>query len=122
MRCSSGLRTPDSRIVYGPSANRGRIPARRPRNDRRGVASYRIAIKASAAKELDALPGKDCARVAARIRGLANGPRPPGAEKLSGDDNYRVRQGDYRIVYAIDDRGFTVTIVKIGHRREVHRA
>jgi mRNA interferase RelE/StbE len=86
------------------------------------VASYKVAIKASAAKELEALPKKDCARVAARIRGLANEPRPPGAEKLSGDEKYRIRQGDYRIIYAVDDGEHTVTIVKIGHRRDVYRS
>ena len=86
------------------------------------MAGYDLRISASAAKELDALRKKDCARVTARIRGLANEPRPPGAEKLSGDDKYRVRQGDYGIVYAIDDMGSAVTIAKIGHRREVYRA
>ena len=85
------------------------------------MASCKVAIKASAVKELEVLPKKDCARVAARIRGLANEPRPPGAEKLSGDDKYRTRQGDYRIIYAVDDGEHTVTIVKIGHRREVYR-
>lgn len=84
------------------------------------MASYKIAIKASAVKELEALPKKDCARVATRIRGLAREPRPPGGEKLSGDDKYRIRQGDYRIIYAVDDAGLTVTIVRIGHRSEVY--
>jgi mRNA interferase RelE/StbE len=52
---------------------------------------------------------------------LAHSPRPPGNEKLSGQDRYRIRQGDYRIVYAIDDEARIVEIVKIGHRREVYR-
>jgi len=60
-------------------------------------------------------------RVTERIRGLAQNPRPSGSEKLSGQDRYRIRQGDYRIVYAIDDETRTVEVVKIGHRREVYR-
>ncbi len=58
---------------------------------------------------------------AARIGGLAATPRPPGSEKLSGQEKYRIRQGAYRILYLIEDAGSTVTIVKIGHRREVYR-
>jgi mRNA interferase RelE/StbE len=56
-----------------------------------------------------------------RIRGLADDPRPPGSETLSGEDRYRLRQGDYRVIYAIDDDRRIVEIVKIGHRREVYR-
>jgi mRNA interferase RelE/StbE len=52
---------------------------------------------------------------------LAEDPRPPGSEKLSGHDRYRHRQGDYRVVYAVDDAQRSVEIVKIGHRREVYR-
>jgi len=85
------------------------------------VAGYRLQIKASAAKELEALPRKDCRRVVARIQQLALDPGPLGCEKLSGDEKYRVRQGSYRVVYSVDDREHTVVIVKIGHRREVYR-
>jgi mRNA interferase RelE/StbE len=85
------------------------------------VASYSLRIKGSAAKELEATPKKDRQRLAARIRGLATAPRPPGSEKLSGEEKYRIRQGDYRILYLIEDASSTVTIVKIGHRREVYR-
>ena len=84
------------------------------------MASYSLLIKASAAKELEATPKKDRIRLAARIRRLATTPRPPGSEKLSGEEKYRIRQGDYRILYLIDASS-TVTIVKIGHRREVYR-
>jgi mRNA interferase RelE/StbE len=85
------------------------------------VASYRLLIRSSAAKELDAVPGKDRHRIVAKIAGLAANPRPPGSEKLSGEEKYRLRQGDYRILYSILDASMTVTIVKIGHRREVYR-
>jgi mRNA interferase RelE/StbE len=85
------------------------------------VASYRLLIKPSAAKELEAFPKKDRQRVVARIRPLATEPRPPGCEKPSGDDRLRIRQGNYRVVYAVDDAKREVVIVKVGHRREVYR-
>ena len=85
------------------------------------MASYRLLIKPSAAKELEAVPRKDRRRLATRMRDLAEQPRPPGAEKLSGHDLYRVRQGDYRILYEIVDHDLTVTVIKVGHRREVYR-
>jgi mRNA interferase RelE/StbE len=85
------------------------------------VANYRLLTKRSAAKELEALTKKDLARIAAKIQRLSAHPRPPGSEKLSGEEKYRLRQGDYRVLYSIDDKAMTVTIVKIGHRREIDR-
>ena len=85
------------------------------------TASYSVVIKKSAEHELRALPKEDLRRVVDRIRAFAGDPRPHGNEKLSGQERYRIRQGDYRIVYAVDDEGRTVEIVKIGHRREVYR-
>ena len=85
------------------------------------MASYRLLIKPSAAKELEQIPKKDRQRIVARIDALAEQPTPSGCEKLSGQDRYRIRQGDYRAVYSIDDQDRTVRIVKIGHRREVYR-
>jgi mRNA interferase RelE/StbE len=85
------------------------------------VASYKLRIIPSAAKELEALPRKDRSRIVAKIEGLAHNPRPPGSEKLSGEEKYRLRQGDYRALYSVQDASTTVTIVKIGHRREVYR-
>lgn len=86
------------------------------------MASYKVLIKPSAVKELESIDGiSDRRRVAGRIQDLANEPRPMGGEKLSGKDRYRVRQGDYRIVYAIDDKKLVITVVKVGHRREVYR-
>ncbi|CAI4032166.1 Type II toxin-antitoxin system RelE/ParE family toxin [Nitrospira tepida] len=81
-----------------------------------------LVIKRSAEKELRKLPVDDLRRVVDRIRGLTQRPRPPGCEKLSGEaERYRIRQGDYRIVYGVDDSAHVVEIVKIGHRREVYR-
>lgn len=56
-----------------------------------------------------------------RMRALADDPRPHGCEKLSGEEKYRIRQGDLRIIYAVDDHTAVVTVVKIGHRRDVYR-
>jgi mRNA interferase RelE/StbE len=86
------------------------------------VASYRILIKPSAAKELEAIGSKkDRTRIVARIRSLASDPRPPGCQKLSGSEKYRVRQGTYRVVYLIEDDVLVVNIVRVAHRREAYR-
>jgi mRNA interferase RelE/StbE len=87
------------------------------------VASYKLSIKPSAGKELEAVGSKaDRTRIVSKIAGLATNPRPHGSEKLAGyDDRYRIRQGNYRVVYEIDDNASHITIYKIGHRREVYR-
>ncbi len=85
------------------------------------MGSYRLLIKRSAARELEAVSTKDRKRIAARIAVLAGDPRPVGCEKLSGADKYRLRQGAYRVVYGVDDAALTILIVKIGHRRDVYR-
>ncbi len=83
---------------------------------------YSLKLKRSVSREIEDLPTKKDRRlVVDRISKLADDPRPPGSEKLAGDDRYRVRQGPYRIIYEIDDATRTAVIVKIGHRREVHR-
>jgi len=86
------------------------------------VAKYRILIKPSAVKEIENIPlKKDRRRVAERISKLAENPRPPGCEKLSGQDKYRVRQGRYRIVYSIEEQDLVVYVVKVGHRKDIYR-
>jgi len=85
------------------------------------VGSYRLEVKRTAAKEIADLPKADCRRVVAKIQLLARDPRPHGCEKLSGAEKYRVRQGDYRLLYEIDDSAKAVTVVKIGHHREIYR-
>jgi mRNA interferase RelE/StbE len=83
---------------------------------------YAIEIKASAAKEIEALPAADRKRVVERIGMLAEEPRPRGCERLAGTaDRYRLRQGSYRIVYSIEDERLVVWIVKVGHRSDVYR-
>lgn len=87
------------------------------------MASYKVLIKTSAAKELSAVGSKaDRQRLVARIQGLAENPRPHGSQKLAGySDRYRIRQGNYRIVYLINDDASEVTIYKIGDRKDVYR-
>ena len=85
------------------------------------MASYSIRIKKSARKELEAVATKtDRRRIVARIRALADDPRPAGAVKLSGRELYRIRQGPYRILYSIEDRVLIVQIIRIGHRSKVY--
>lgn len=85
------------------------------------MASYSLLIKPSAAKELEGLPLRDRRRAVSRIRALGVEPRPVGVEKLSGQEKYRIRQGDYRILYLIDDTEASVTVVRIAHRSQAYR-
>lgn len=87
------------------------------------MAAYSLEIRRSAARELETIePRAQRLRIVARIRALATEPRPPGAQKLAGSRNaYRIRQGDYRVLYEIVEEDRRLVVVKIGHRREVYR-
>ena len=87
------------------------------------MAAYRILIKASAGRELERLGTKsDRARIVERIQALADDPKPRGCEKLAGySDRFRIRQGNYRIVYLVDHQRHEVTIFKVGDRKDVYR-
>ena len=85
------------------------------------MAKYKITVKRSAAKELEGIPKKDLRKVVKRIKSLAQEPRPHQVQKLSHKQQYRIRQGDYRIIYSIDDEALIIDIVKIGHRRDIYR-
>ena len=85
------------------------------------MGNYKLLIKPSAAKELEAIPQRDRLRIVRKIQALSQNPRPPGCDKLSAEEKYRVRQGWYRIVYSVDDQNQTVLVVKVGHRREGYR-
>ena len=87
------------------------------------MAAYRLLIKASAAKEIGAAGTKaGRQRLLERIQALAFDPRIHGSEKLAGyADRYRIRQGQFRIVYLIDEERREVTIFKVGHRKDVYR-
>jgi mRNA interferase RelE/StbE len=86
------------------------------------VARYSLLIKPTAVEEIETVTGKAARRrIIERITQLADIPRPPGCEKVSGQDRYRVRQGNYRILYTINDQDLTVCVVKVGHRKDVYR-
>ena len=82
---------------------------------------YRVILPKSVQKELDRLPDDVGARMMARLRALEANPRPADVKKLKGRPAWRVRIGDYRIIYEIHDRELVVIIITIGHRREVYR-
>jgi mRNA interferase RelE/StbE len=85
------------------------------------MAEYRIFFRKSVEKDLSNIPPKDVGRIFKRIKSLVNDPRPPGCEKLTGQERYRLRQGRYRIVYSIQDDALTIWIVTIGHRKDIYR-
>lgn len=84
------------------------------------MARYRIEIKKSAIKELESILTRDLGRIMERIESLADDPRPEGSKKLSGEEKYRIRQGSYRILYAIEDDLLVVYVVKVAHRKDVY--
>jgi len=84
------------------------------------MGEYRVFVRRSVAKDLECIPKRDLKRILERIRPLVQEPRPPGHEKLAGEDRYRIRQGDYRIVYSVQDDDRSVWIVKVGRRRDIY--
>ena len=82
---------------------------------------FEIEFRASVEKELKKIPQKDQIRILRSIALLSTDPHPPTSKKLSGQDRYRLRQGDYRILYEVFDQRLVIVIVKIGHRRDVHK-
>jgi len=85
------------------------------------MAAYEIFFKASVWKELRKVPRAELKKILARIELLASDPRPPGSEKLASQELHRIRQGNYRIVYSIQDAALTVWVIKVGNRKEVYR-
>lgn len=85
------------------------------------MGKYKVLFKKSAAKELEGIPRADLQRILQKIKKLEAEPRPTESRKLSNYDLFRIRQGDYRIVYLIDDRKLELQIFKIGHRKEIYR-
>ena len=87
------------------------------------MADYSLSIKPSAAKELQSISDKvTLTRLIEKVKSLATQPRPSGSEKLAGRPNlYRVRQGNYRVIYSVDDEARVVDVVKVGHRKDVYR-
>lgn len=85
------------------------------------MARYSLGFKRSVSRDVEAIPKRDLQRIMERIEALRDDPRPPGCVKLSGQEYYRVRQGNYRIVYEILDDRLVVVVIAIGHRRDVYR-
>jgi mRNA interferase RelE/StbE len=86
------------------------------------MAKYKIEIKRSASKELNSLPNKEIKKIINSINQLIENPRPINSKKLSASERYRLRVGDYRILYEIEDLILIVHIIKIAHRKDVYRA
>jgi len=85
------------------------------------MASYKLFFKRSAEKELRKILPPDLHRIVERVKALSYDPRPSGAQMLKGEARYfRIRQGDYRIIYEVDDSAQQVAVIKIRHRREVY--
>jgi mRNA interferase RelE/StbE len=85
------------------------------------MAAYKIYFKKSVEKDFKVIPKKDLLKILERIEALAEDPRPPGCEKLSGQQKYRLRQGRYRILYSVQDDELTIWVVKVGHRKDIYR-
>ena len=85
------------------------------------MAKYEISVKKSAIKELENIPKKELQKLVKKIQALSEEPRPQGSQKLSRKEQYRIRQGDYRAIYSIDDDNLNVSIIKVGHRKEIYR-
>ena len=85
------------------------------------MAGYRVFFKESVWKDFNSIPKKDLKKILKRIELLSENPRSPGCEKLTGKDRYRLRQGRYRIVYAIRDDELSIWVVKVGHRKDIYR-
>jgi mRNA interferase RelE/StbE len=85
------------------------------------MGKYKLIFKKSVLKDLRSIPKKDVVRITRCLDNLMDNPRPPGSEKLSGQERYRIRQGFYRIIYEIKVDVLVVVVVKAGHRKEVCR-
>jgi mRNA interferase RelE/StbE len=83
---------------------------------------YNVNISPAAEKQIKALPKREQTKIIKRVYKLADNPLPQGVKKLKGVDSlYRIRQGDWRIVYTIEDKKLSILVVKVGHRREAYR-
>ena len=83
--------------------------------------NYRVILSRSARKQMERISGETETRVLARLSELEANPRPPGCKKLKNRDAWRIRVGDYRVIYEIHDKVLQVIVVTVGHRREVYR-
>ncbi|NPA36166.1 MAG: type II toxin-antitoxin system RelE/ParE family toxin [Chlorobi bacterium] len=82
---------------------------------------YKVYLTKKAQKQLDKIPDKEVASVLERIQNLSSNPRPSGVKKLKGRNGYRIRQGNYRIIYEIFDDMLLIDVIAIGHRKEIYK-
>ena len=82
---------------------------------------YRVILPRSVQKELDRLPDDVVKRILARLTQLETNPRPSDVKKLKGREAWRIRVGDYRVIYEIHDRELQILVITVGHRREIYR-
>lgn len=85
------------------------------------MGKYKIEFKKTAVKELKSIPDKDIKKIITKIKLLEENPRPNGCIKLTGKEQYRIRQRNYRILYSIEDDRLIIFVVKIAHRKNVYR-
>ena len=85
------------------------------------MGEYRIFFKKSVFKDVKSIPTDHLQQIMDRIQSLGNDPRPPGSQKLTGQERYSIRQGAHRITYSIQDRELTIWVVKLGHRKNIYR-
>lgn len=83
--------------------------------------TYKVVILLKAVKQLETLPPKDYRAVKSKILALGENPRPHDCKKLKGRDGFRIRQGNYRVIYDIREEILTVRVIRIGHRKDVYR-
>ncbi len=85
------------------------------------MAEYEILFRESVYKDFRKIPKKDLQKILSKIKTLRTNSRPPGSEKLTGQELYRVRQGNYRVLYSIHDNQLTIWVIKVGHRKDIYR-
>ena len=85
------------------------------------MAKYELVVRPSVGKDTKDIPSDDLRKILRKMEALCDDPRPPGSVKLSGMEYYRIRQGDYRIIYEIEDNRLIVVVIKVGHRRDIYR-
>ena len=85
------------------------------------MAEYKIFFRESVSKDFKKIPKKDLQKILSKIKKLGEDPHIPGSEKLTGQDLYRIRQSNYRILYSIQDKQLTIWVIKVGHRKDIYR-
>jgi mRNA interferase RelE/StbE len=85
------------------------------------MAEYEIFFRESVYKDFRKILKKDLQKILSKIQKLSLDPKPSGSEKLTGQELFRIRQGNYRIIYSVQDNQLTIWVIKVGHRKEIYR-